>query len=520
MSADSSQKQDAPLSKRIHNFFYAEEVPYSLALVRIAMPLILLSLMLPRWFNSRELYSADGAPTPLGFVYGWPNLFPVFSGEITVVLHSVLLLALIASIIGWCTRFSLGISFVLYVFLNMQDSVSTITKYSVIASHVMLLLTLSQCGAVWSLDAYLKGRRKKSPWPGDSNVENQKFPVWPQRLMQLMIGIVYFGAAITKMHTPAFFSGDQMTFWMLSHVNFSNPGGELLSQFPAVVVASAYLTITWEMLFLFLAWKGWGRRLMISFGLVFHVMTAVTLGLYVFPVVCASVYLAFLREEDFQAFAVRFRRLQRRWKFLQREKKPIPVVAAADPVVDQTPSGIPLSWFVYASAMILVSVVGLGAEHLRDPYGLRRPEGPYTLKEIPAEVARKMLDRTEPIRDEDKIFSFDIGTFTVGDSLSNRRRVFKHGETLLAQIHLNPPHETMPLECNLHDGEGRLIMRQQMIILRENFRGHRSYALTKSFPPGEYQLILSTGGKELSRRVFQLESDGSPKAPPLNANAN
>ncbi len=514
MSTDYSPRQNARISARIREFFYREEVPFSLALVRITMPLVLLLVMIPRWFNARELYSSDGAPCPLGFVYGWPDLLPTYSGEVVVVLHSVLILALIASCIGWCTRLSLGISTVLYIYLNMLDSVSTITKYSVIASHVMLLLTLSHCGAVWSVDSWLAGpRRRKNPWPGEPAIARQKFPLWPQRLMQLMIGIVYFGAAITKMHTPEFFSGDQMTYWLLSHVNFSNPGGEVLSQYPSLVVASAYITIVWEVTFLFLAWRGWGRTLMIGMGLMFHVMTMITLGLHIFPLVCATVYLAFLREEDFRYFAAGFRRLRRRWHLPRWSFGRTTQTAASS-------SGtIRRSLAAYAGMMFLVAVAGLGAEHLRDPYGIRRAEGRYTLKEIAPDVAALWFQQTEPIREEDKVFSFDIGTMTVADSLANRLRVFKHGQRLIAQVSLNPPHEDMYVECNLHDAEDRLVERRWQVIKDERFRGHFSYVLNTSYPPGEYQLVLSHAGQEIGRRTFQLmpnETQPNPQTPSAN----
>lgn len=501
MSTDSPLRQETGLFRRISDFFYREETPFAMALVRIVMPLVLLSVMLPRWSRARELYSMDGAPCPLAFVYGWSELLPTFSGEVVVVMHSVLLLALVASSLGWCTRLSLGISTVLYIYLNMQDSVSTMTKYSVIASHVMLLLTLSHCGAVWSVDSWLAGyRRRKNLAPGERSISWPKFPVWPQRLMQLMIGLVYFGAAITKMHTPEFFSGDQMTYWMLSHVNFSNPGGEWLSQYPSMVVASAYITVVWEVLFLFLAWRGWGRIVMIGLGLLFHLMTTIVLGLYVFPMVCGTIYLAFLREEDIQRFAARFRRFRRHWKLprWQGELVPVPASAANS---SRTASR---SWMTYGVLMVVTAVTGVGVEYLLDPYGIRRPEGPYTLKEIAPEVAQQWLRKTEPIRHEDKLFSFDIGTIAMGDSLANRRKVYKQGEVLIAQVNLNPPHEDMYVECNLHDAEDRLVQRAGSVIPRENFRGHFSYPLNPSYPPGEYQLVLKTAGKEIGRRRFQL----------------
>ena len=66
LSTQTSPRQDARISERIREFFYREEVPFSLAIIRFLMPLVLLSVMLPRWFDARELYSADGAPSPLG----------------------------------------------------------------------------------------------------------------------------------------------------------------------------------------------------------------------------------------------------------------------------------------------------------------------------------------------------------------------------------------------------------------------------------------------------------------------
>jgi hypothetical protein len=330
--------------------------------------------------------------------------------------------------------------------------------------------------------------------------------------MQLMIGLVYFGAAVTKMHTPEFFSGDQMTYWMLSHVNYKNPAGEVMSQYPSLIVASAYITIVWEVTFLFLAWRGWGRLLMISLGMVFHVMTHLTLGLYIFPLVCATIYFAFLGEEDFRNLAQRLGRLRTRWNLPEWSS---PTVAHV-PASEQT---VRWSWAAYGLAMICTVVGGLTVEHLRDPYGIRRPEGRFTLKEISPEVARQWLAKSEPIRDEDKLFAFDLGTITVGDSLANRRKVFQHGQNLIAQVNLNPPHEDMYMECNLHDAEGRLMMRLPRAVPSSRFREHFHYSLDASLPPSQYQVVLSFAGREVSRRTFRLmAADAKPDPRAVSAN--
>src|SRR5688500_13831231 len=97
MSTTIRYEPSARLSERSRDFLYREGIPFSPALVRMVMPLVLIRLMWPRWFHARELYSADGAPSPLSFVYGWGEMLPTFSGEIAVAMNSILLLTLVAS---------------------------------------------------------------------------------------------------------------------------------------------------------------------------------------------------------------------------------------------------------------------------------------------------------------------------------------------------------------------------------------------------------------------------------------
>ena len=205
-----SRDGSSNLAQRLDRFFFAEQVPYGLALVRILLPLVLLVDVVRRWPFARELYSLDGATAPVAQSYGYYDLLPEFSGTIVVALYSVLVFSLITSSLGWFTRTSLATATVLYTYFGCLDMVSTLTKYVAISAHVLLLLTLARPGLIWSVDAWLKGRRARSPWPSEGVRALPTTPVWPQRLIQLLIAIVYFGATMTKLHTPGFFSGEQM----------------------------------------------------------------------------------------------------------------------------------------------------------------------------------------------------------------------------------------------------------------------------------------------------------------------
>lgn len=483
---------------KLERFFYAKEVPYGLALVRITLPIVMLSMILPRWSACREIFSTDGATAPLPLGYGYPGLIPEVDGTTAVALYSLMTLTLFTISIGYCTRLSLVVCSVLYAYFCNLDAISTMTKYSVMVSHILLLLACSNCGKLWSVDAWLSKRAGNDP---DFAVGE----AWPRRLAQIFIGVVYFGAAITKMNTPAFLSGDQLNFWMLTHINFRHPLGELLSLYPVLLKFMSYAAIVWEVTFIFLVWRGPWRSLVLSVGILFHFMTVLTLGLMIFPMVCFSCYLCFLDMQDVA--------LIRRW-WTAMFAKGTPWVKSCQRLIDSMPA--PGAWAkshhgAYALAgpiAMFITFGGVGLEYWLDRYGDRRPEGRYTLKEVDPEMLERMMAPSVKIRDIDKFFAVDTGTILVGDLLADRRRVFRHGETLIAQCNLTPPHEDMWIECKVLDEGNRLVNRVGNIALREQFRSNFMYPITAAMDPGEYTLSFENGGREVLRKRITVVGDG------------
>jgi hypothetical protein len=172
-----------------------------------------------------------------------------------------------------------------------------------------------------------------------------------------------------------------------------------------------------------------------------------------------------------------------------------------------------------AFAVVLLGVLAAEVEYRMDPYGLRGPDGPLTLREIDpnegrldpenyergSELARALTEPETPLRLEDQFFAFDVGTTLVGQTLVDHRRDFRHGETLIAQCVLNSPHDDMCVECNLHDGEDRLIDRVRSLISREMLRSSHFYRLPESLEPGDYFLVLKSGGREICRRKITVQ---------------
>jgi hypothetical protein len=495
----------------LKRFFFARELPIGMALVRMSLPLVLLVDIARRWPFARELYSTDGAIASLWSNFGDYGLFPEFSGPVAVGLLTMLALLLVTSAIGWCTRFSLWGVTVLYLYFTLLDCLSTATKYTVIANHILLLLALSDCGNLWSVDAWLKHRRaRKEGLPSP----DARATIWPQRLAQILFGMIYFGASITKMHTAGFFSGDQLVYWMMTYLNNEHPLGDHLTRYPLIVSVSCYLTFFWEVIFVFTVFFRRLRWWVLGIGTVFHVMTGFTLGLIVFPIVITASYLVFLDEQDVRSIL--------KWPVFRLLARFVPLETPSEAVIDEAGRPSVALAFSFGSAaafamtVVAVCLIGIEAEYLMDPYKMRGPDGPLPLTVMADEDVERLLTPDRPIRQCDKLLAFDLGSVLVGEHLASHRKQFRTGEQLVAQVTLSPPHGDMWLVCvlceaepNVRDGSdelvpGRILHKTGQVVMRESFRSNFFFRMDESMEPGEYFLKLRSANEEVARKRFTV----------------
>jgi hypothetical protein len=294
-----------------------------------------------------------------------------------------------------------------------------------------------------------------------------------------------------------------MAYWMLTNTNFANPVGEWLSLFPAWLVVSSYLVIVWEITFLSLCWRGYGRWLAIGFGYAFHLMTTLLLGLILFPVIYVTLYLALFNEADFQRLGRQIRRWGRRvpdfGALLVRLRE---LQSWRPPHVTRAGN--------YAAFGTLAALAALGAielEHYADVYGERRAEGRYALQPLEPARYQELLTVSDHIEPVDKMFSFDVGTEMLGDVLMDRRREFRHGESAVVQCALQPAHEDLFVEVQVRDSEDRIVRRGGVVVPRENLRGNVTYRLDESFAPGDYSFVMRIDGHEVARRHIRLSGN-------------
>ncbi|MCG6158511.1 HTTM domain-containing protein [Rubinisphaera margarita] len=494
--------QTTSWTQAFNEFFFARQVPYGMALMRISLTAVMLFVMGSRWTRVRELFSADGAAAPLADNFGFFNFLPLMSGPVAVTCYTFMLLAMVLLIVGWKTRLAATSVFILFTYFTLQDSLSTITKYSVIASHGFMLLAISQCGAVWSVDRWLELKRQGVKAPLRLLGTGRAVEMWPQRLVQIFIGFVYFGAAITKLQTSTFFTGDQLRFWLLSNVNHYNPVGELFSAYPALLIPGGYVTIIWEIAFLFAVWQKRMRIPMLLLGAMFHGMTTLLLGLFIFPLVCISIYLAFTTPNDIQNLRAFGAGLSRRYPALQTLLR-IPhraTVAIGEGCLRLGTRGL-------VPVCLAVIAAGLYFEHSADRFGTRRAEGRYQLQPLSHEQAMTMLRTHDQIREEDKLLSLDIGNWMIGGRVTEFGTTFEAGDFLMVQANMIPPFDDLYLKCDLHNSRGGVMQQIEGALTRENFRYTFGYHLPTDLAAGEYQFVLNCNNVEIARRTITVKND-------------
>ncbi len=486
------------LNRGFSEFFFRREVPYGLALTRMCLSAVMLCDMGVRSPRIAEFYSADGAAAPIALNYGFPDLLPLLPATWAVLLYCIMLFLLFTLMIGWKSRLSAAGVFVLFTYFTLQDSLSTLTKYSVISSHIFLLLSLSQCGAVWSVDRLRELQRQRLPRPLSWLAEGRAVEIWPQRLIQIFIAVVYFGAAITKLQTATYFSGDQMRFWLLSNVNQWNPLGEILSLQPALLVPMSYIAIIWEITFLFMVWnKGW-RLAFLGLGVVFHCLTTITLGLYTFPLVCFSIYLSYVTPEDVAWWRARMgRKISLAGRLMHSLQLPALLVARAVPSLGKTGS------LGFAAGLLGLAGLGLLSHNTFDLHAAHNTRR-YELQPMPAERVRELFQNNSTIREEDKVFSFDIGKYMLAGRVVETTHHFSAGSRLYAQVNFVPPHGDMLVECQIASLQGLVYDQSDGVATREDFRYTFNYLLPESLDPGPYQLILKINNQEISRQTIEV----------------
>ena len=153
---------------------------------------------------------------------------------------------------------------------------------------VIFYLMFSGCGHAFSIDAY----RKTLP---------VFVKIWPLRLIQLQMALLYFVSGWVKFHSPDWSNGVIFNL-VLVHPEYSRWNLNSFLEFSWIQQSLYYLAELiryWEILFPVLLLISLTRKLSIITGILFHLGLLVFMNLRGFSLIMLTLYLAFLPNQYF-----------------------------------------------------------------------------------------------------------------------------------------------------------------------------------------------------------------------------
>jgi len=309
-------------------FWFSTEPAYTLGIIRIAFGALAFLWSLEIGMDLYDKFSVNGiVPQPptyeflWGVFYRWPGDTALLAGWI------VLMVASLVMIVGWHTKLATFLVFVMIMSFERRNP-WIFNSGDGLIRILSLYLALSPCGAALSLD---QRRRFGSFWSA------QDIKVWPLRLMQVQISIIYITTVIAKLHGDTWQNGSAVSYTLRLDDMLLLPSPAWMSTSPLIGNAMTWGTLLVEFSLGVLVWnKRWRTRVLLA-GVFLHLTILLTMVVGFFSLAIFVLYLSFVPWERSKALADEVhRRLSSAMRRVLRRKVD---AGASEPAVGAAPEG-------------------------------------------------------------------------------------------------------------------------------------------------------------------------------------
>ncbi len=170
-------------------------------------------------------------------------------------------------------------------------------------------VALGPSGRAWSLDSW------RARFRGRAVLTPATTPVWPIRLIQLQIAVLYLFSGFGKLHGRTWHDGSALAI-VLTHPSFSRFDISRLATWAPVALAlrtMTKLTLVWELAFPLLVCSRIGRWAALGIGAAVHLGIIAFMRINWFGHIMLMSYLAFLPVEELGPRGLRLWRGGRAW---------------------------------------------------------------------------------------------------------------------------------------------------------------------------------------------------------------
>ncbi|OKH84827.1 gamma-carboxylase [Mycobacterium sp. ST-F2] len=275
-------------------FWFSTEPAYTLGIIRIAFGALAFVWSLEVGLDLLDKFGVNGiVPQPptypylWGVFYAWPGDTALFVGWI------VLMVVSLALMVGWHTKLAAFLVFVMIMSFERRNP-WIFNSGDGLIRILSLYLALSPCGAALSLD---QRRRFGSFWSA------QDIKVWPMRLMQVQISIIYITTVISKLHGDTWQNGSAVSYTLRLDDMLLLPSPAWMTTSPLIANAMTWGTLAVEFCLGVFVWnKRWRTKILLA-GVFLHLTILLTMAVGFFSLAIFVLYLSFVPWERCKAVA-------------------------------------------------------------------------------------------------------------------------------------------------------------------------------------------------------------------------
>ncbi|BBY93723.1 hypothetical protein MGALJ_33920 [Mycobacterium gallinarum] len=274
------------MKDRWNAFWFTSEPVYTLGLVRIVFGVVTVGWTLALLPDLYGVFGEQGvAPQPARLDYQW-SVLEIWPGDRALLICWVLLLASgLALTVGWHSRIAAVAVFVLLQSF-VRRGMYIVNGGDAILSIIALIMALCSCGAALSMD---QRRRTGLFWSA------QKRSVWPVRLLQVQLSVIYLVSVQAKLTGKTWTEGSAVFYAWRSDGRWAMlPTPEWLADSAILVNALSWGTLAIELAIAVLVWNRHLRWWVLGAGVVMHLAIMVNLNVAFFSIAIFVLYVAFV----------------------------------------------------------------------------------------------------------------------------------------------------------------------------------------------------------------------------------
>lgn len=273
------------MSSAWERFWFRAEPTSTIAVFRIVFGVLALLWTVSLAGDLDAFFSRSGLLPSQPSAGGVWGVFAVFHSNLAIqILFAVLLLACIALIVGYQTRVASIVVFIGIMSFERRNPYVFNTGDSLVRLLAFYLM-LAPSGTALSVDSWLRGR---DPW---------EFPdrsVWPLRLMQIQLSVVYLFGLWVKLQGTTWNNGTAVSYAIRISDLSRFPMPTFMSHSVLVANVLTFGTLATELSLAVLVWNRRARPWILLAGVCLHLGIDYSIRVGFFSLAMFTLYLSFL----------------------------------------------------------------------------------------------------------------------------------------------------------------------------------------------------------------------------------